>query len=305
MRAVDRTDTRTLARQPALHSTQAFAACVGARGGVAGSVSWWRQIDAPSQSLAVPPLTTHHLAVRLNGSGQMRVQDGSEPEPPPMTQGMVNLLPAGTASVWQWDGAVDLLHIDVDPQGLAALASRLAGGDVGRLHLATVSGRDDPELAMLGRWLADDEQHGIPLSQACLEAVTHLVTAHLLRHYVVLEHQQAALGVGGLPRHCLAKVHRLMESEMERPLSIQDLAAVTPYSPHHFCRLFRRATGESPHRYLMRTRIERAKRLLRESAMPLSEMAVLLGFADQSHFIRVFFRHAGRTPGAWRREAQR
>jgi len=66
-------------------------------------------------------------------------------------------------------------------------------------------------------------------------------------------------------------------------------------------RAFRRTTGLPPHRWLLRHRVEKAKALLRESALPLHDVALECGFADQSHLTRVFTRWAGQAPGTWRR----
>jgi len=79
------------------------------------------------------------------------------------------------------------------------------------------------------------------------------------------------------------------------------LARQIGFSPYHFARLFRQTTGESPHQFVLRQRIERAQRLLAEGGMPLAHVAVESGFADQSHLTRAFKRQLGLTPRAYRR----
>jgi AraC family transcriptional regulator len=65
------------------------------------------------------------------------------------------------------------------------------------------------------------------------------------------------------------------------------------------CRAFREATGVSPHQYLLRCRVEHAKRLIARG-LPLAEVAVQCGFADQSQLPRTFVGHVGTTPGRYR-----
>jgi AraC family transcriptional regulator len=83
-------------------------------------------------------------------------------------------------------------------------------------------------------------------------------------------------------------------------LSLATLAAVAQMSPTHFAHLFKQATGQTPHRYVIRCRMEQAKRLLAETDVPLSEIAYQVGCADQSHFTALFRHHVATTPKAYR-----
>jgi AraC family transcriptional regulator len=74
-------------------------------------------------------------------------------------------------------------------------------------------------------------------------------------------------------------------------------------SPDHFARLFKQATGRTPHQYVVIRRIERAKRLLRETEWPIIDLSRQVGFQDQSYFTAVFRKHAATTPKAYRDDA--
>jgi AraC family transcriptional regulator len=71
-------------------------------------------------------------------------------------------------------------------------------------------------------------------------------------------------------------------------------------SPYHFGRKFKQSTGQSPHNYIARCRIERAKTLLVEAKLPISDVAFEVGYKSQSHFTVCFGRLAGVTPAAFR-----
>ena len=76
-------------------------------------------------------------------------------------------------------------------------------------------------------------------------------------------------------------------------------------SSSYFTRLFKQATGETPHQYVVRCRIALAKHLLAETDLSLSAIGLQVGYADQSHFTALFRRHVGTTPRAYRYAAQR
>ena len=87
-----------------------------------------------------------------------------------------------------------------------------------------------------------------------------------------------------------------MQSNLGMDLRLSELAENVQMSPWHFCRMFKQSTGVPPHQYLMRERIEAAKRMLVKSRSNLDAIAATLGFADQSHLIAVFRRLTGLTP---------
>lgn len=100
---------------------------------------------------------------------------------------------------------------------------------------------------------------------------------------------------GGLSIRALGRAFDCMERHLGGPLSLDDLARAACVSRFHFARLFRVSTGHSPMAYLQLLRIERAKELLREDRVPIADIALLLGFCDQSHFSRAFRRVTGLT----------
>ena len=93
-----------------------------------------------------------------------------------------------------------------------------------------------------------------------------------------------------------------IEDNLHRDISLAELASLTHLSQSRFARGFRLSTGVPPYTWALRRRTEAAQKLLAHTAMPLSEIAIQLGFADQSHFTKVFRRALGATPAAWRRD---
>lgn len=104
----------------------------------------------------------------------------------------------------------------------------------------------------------------------------------------------------GLAPHRLTRVLSSIESRLAESIRVQELAEVVHMSPFHFTRMFKLATGQSPHRYITRLRVEEAKRLLATTDMPINRVASAVGYQTQAHFTGVFARHVGNTPKRYR-----
>lgn len=151
------------------------------------------------------------------------------------------------------------------------------------------------------------------LLSSVLPAIAHPEHAHpLFLDHVVLAmtgHIAAAYGGvvgvrehrGGLAPWQLKRAFDLMAGSLMDGPALSEVAAECGLSPRHFARAFRQSTGLPPHRWLMKHRVQKAKDLLRTRALPLADIALRCGFADQSHFTRVFSREVGAGPGEWRR----
>jgi AraC family transcriptional regulator len=106
--------------------------------------------------------------------------------------------------------------------------------------------------------------------------------------------------VNALPKWRLRRVEEYVEAHFDCGIGLSDLAKVAGLSRMHFAAQFRAATGYRPREYLLHQRIEHAKSLLSNTAMPLAEVALTVGFSTQAHFSTVFKRITSETPARWR-----
>jgi AraC-like DNA-binding protein len=106
----------------------------------------------------------------------------------------------------------------------------------------------------------------------------------------------------GLAPWQLRRATEMLRSDLSENLSLTAVASACKLSVSHFSRAFKRSTGLPPHQWIMSARIDAARDLLAHSQTPLVTVAGMCGFADQSHFSRIFWRVVGASPGAWRRE---
>jgi len=105
----------------------------------------------------------------------------------------------------------------------------------------------------------------------------------------------------GLAPWQVRRVLAYMDANLDGSIKNKDLAAIARLSVFHFNVAFRNSTGDSPHEYIIRRRMERAQGLMLSTEMSLSEIAGECGLADQAHLTRLFRRVVGESPAAWRR----
>ncbi len=99
----------------------------------------------------------------------------------------------------------------------------------------------------------------------------------------------------------LLRARDAMDRDYAQPLDVTALARIAVLSPSHFTRKFRATFGETPHQYLYRRRVERAKWLLRSTDLPVTDICYEVGYGSLGTFIRTFVRIVGETPTRHRR----
>ena len=165
--------------------------------------------------------------------------------------------------------------------------------------LSATPGESDPVLAHLGRALLPALAHPATASALYVEQVVCAMQTHLVARYHGAA-MRAARG-GNLSDLQLRRAQELLMAGMDGSVLIGDIATACNVSRSAFIRAFRQATGATPYQWLLARRVEQARALLTRSALSLAEVAIQCGFSDQSHMTRIFARHTGSTPGAWRR----
>jgi len=191
-----------------------------------------------------------------------------------------------------------MLYIYLSPALLASTAEELASCDPAGLTLVERSGFQDPLLTQIGLALWQELEQAAP-AKLYAQTAAQMLAVHLLHNYTSLPGNIEEDAQGLSPRQ-LRHTRDFILAHLNQDLSLEMLAQQVGFSPYHFARLFRQATGESPHQFVLRQRIERAKWLLRETDMPLAHVALESGFATQSHLTQVFKRYLNLTPRTYR-----
>ncbi len=106
---------------------------------------------------------------------------------------------------------------------------------------------------------------------------------------------------GGLAPWQQRRATELLRANLGGELSLLDVARECGLSPSHFAHAFKRTFGQPPHRWLVEQRLRLAKALLIDTTLPIVDIALRAGFADQSACYRAFRRDTGMSPNEWRR----
>ncbi len=175
-----------------------------------------------------------------------------------------------------------------------AAVPRIAG-----LHYEPGAGVADPVLANMAAALAPSFAVPAEASRLMVDHVLRAVCTHVALGYGGMLSQ--APRRGGLAPWQERRAKELLTARIDGEITLAELAQECDLSVSHFTRAFRRSTGLPPYGWLIAKRVERAKELLADSSLPLAELALAAGFADQSHLTRSFKRQVGTTPGSWRR----
>jgi AraC-like DNA-binding protein len=151
---------------------------------------------------------------------------------------------------------------------------------LGELALAAAAGRNDIGL----------DEVGLALAHRFVE--------------LVAGRKRSPVTASALDRRRAVEAALWLEAQSHRPVDLEMTANEVGLSAFHFLRVFSQVLGVTPHQYLVRSRLRRAARLLLEDAMPITDIAYEVGFADLSNFVRTFHRAAGMAPRDFRRVAR-
>lgn len=214
--------------------------------------------------------------------------------------GIASILPVGFAeSECEIASPVECLHIFLAPSLTAA--SALADFDIDPSRAEMVRTEvSDPFLKEVAAVLHEIiSRPPEPTDRLFVDGASAVLAAHLISKYsnVAL---RASSRSPNLPYQKLKRVLDLIECRFADEIGLDELAAEACLSPFHFSRLFHKATGVSPYRYVAERRVREAKRKLAEENLSLAEIALESGFGSQGNFNRIFRKHTGFTPGQFR-----
>ena len=162
------------------------------------------------------------------------------------------------------------------------------------------AGVNDATIFSLGSTILPAVSHVDQANRLFVDHVTLAAGIHLASTYGGLRPVARPVR-GGLAPWQERRAKEVLSSNLDGSEPLKDVARECRLSVSHFSRAFRRTIGVAPHNWLLMRRIEVAKEKLRNSRLPLAEVALACGFADQSHLTRVFTGMVGVSPSAWRR----
>ncbi|WP_417383398.1 helix-turn-helix domain-containing protein [Gimesia sp.] len=211
----------------------------------------------------------------------------------------VNLLPPGVESRWRWRNTIDSTHYQLSRALIAKVAEEAFDLDPSRVHFPVCYyDQSRPEVIATLTALRRELLTGGPGGRLCAESLANVLVVQLIRQ---MSNRQGANGgirgsSGQLKRHALRAVEEYIQDHLDQNIALADLASIAHLSEFHFARLFKKTTGLPPYQFVIHQRVERAKRLIAAGQLSLAQIAIDVGFNDQSQLNRHFKRFVGVTP---------
>jgi AraC family transcriptional regulator len=215
-----------------------------------------------------------------------------------LAPGDVNVIPTAMPYSCRWSVPTEEILLEFDPAFVETVAGHDVDGD--RLEIEPAFAAPDAILARLAILLAAEAHADGPNGSTYGEALGGAVVARLLRRHPAVRREVERRG-HPLSTTELGRIREYIDGRLEARLSLQELADLVGMDIYRFLRSFKASTGVPPYRYMLEQRLDRAKSLLADIALPIAEVALRCGFASQSHFSTAFLRHAKVTPSRYRR----
>ncbi|MBF2084139.1 AraC family transcriptional regulator [Thermoleptolyngbya sp. C42_A2020_037] len=206
-------------------------------------------------------------------------------------------VPAGQPSYWCRDKSGVIctpLHICLKPELIQQVAEA-SDIDSNRFELVHSFGQQDLQLHQIGMLILAELRSGGMMGKLYVESLTQILAIHLLRHYSNLT-QPIASPNSSFSGIQLQQAIDYIHTYLNRDLSLAELASVVNISPTYFASLFKKVIGISPHQYVIKQRVERAKVMLMKTDLAIADIALQVGFSSQSHLTQQFKRLTGVTP---------
>ena len=199
----------------------------------------------------------------------------------------------------EWVGLMNVPHLQLGISDAALMAA--CDEPNGEVELRPHRKFADSRLGALVAAVHAEMVAGFPSGRLFLDSVEQAMAVTLVNGHAV-RHRPVQIYRGGLGSARLRRIKELVRAKLEFDLSLDEMAQAVGLSTAHFARMFRKSTGETPHQFVLRQRLERAKAMLRAPDARVLDVAVACGFKTQQHFAQAFRDVWGVSPTEYRQD---
>ncbi|KAF3885214.1 MULTISPECIES: helix-turn-helix domain-containing protein [Nostocales] len=257
-------------------------------------VEYWQM---PAHELPPQLLSDYIINLHFKGMTKAEIMWDGRLLSKNFTRGEITILPPGMSCKGISLEDSDFLVLRLQPNLITQVAGEL--GYTEQIEIAPNLGVLSPQIQNIGLALKGELESGCLSGRLYGESLATALASHLLQQHSTFK-QNIESYTGGLPKYKLCKILEYINENLERELTLAELASVAEISSYHFARLFKQSTGFTPHQYVINCRIERAKKLLAEKQLSIAEIGDAIGFQSPSHFIALFRKRMAMTPKAYR-----
>lgn len=210
------------------------------------------------------------------------------------------LIPEGHDGHWDIGGPVEVSHVYLTQERLQACADVVAGGK--RAEILVRVAFEDATAASLLEILSRESVQQSPSARLFVEQAIDLLCTRLVLGHSSIDALPAPAARRGLADWQVKRVTSFMRGNLDRQIGLDDLARLVNLSRFHFCTAFRQATGHTPHQWLTIQRIGRARELLADPKLAITDIALAVGYETPSAFAASFRKVTGASPSQFRRQ---
>jgi len=244
----------------------------------------------------------HVVTLFLRGSVNLYQHRSGRSWHKTMHAGDIIVAPAGAPRILRHKEETEAVKVLLALSFVDTILETIAPERVGEIELLDYFGTRDSHIEELVRRLFAELRADALGSRLCAESLATELAVHLIRNYSTAG-RAAASPFTMFPRYKLQRVTDYIQDNLKEELTLERMSQTLSMSPYHFAHAFKQAVGLAPHRYVVKCRIDRAKSLLRDTDLSVTEIAHQVGFANQSHFSVAFHKLTGQTPRRYRGEA--
>jgi AraC family transcriptional regulator len=212
------------------------------------------------------------------------------------------LTPGGAQTFWQHSGHPEILQVYLRESLFKQASEEIYGVEAGTIDVIPRFAINDPLLEQLALAIINALEDGRAEDALYIDTAAHMMAVHLARRHSTRALPEREVSADGLTRQRLRRLIDYIESHLGGDLTLKKMAEQLELSPFYLARVFKAEVGSSPHQYVLDRRISRAKSLLRDTQLPIAEIALTAGFSSQSHLSNRFRRIVGVSPAVYRRQ---
>jgi AraC family transcriptional regulator len=246
----------------------------------------WQTIVIPHQVISLSLVTSSVEYELEGGKSKCTVRE----------QGTVTIEKRDYQQRFRWSSSASTLSVELADTVIVAVAE---GGPMTEESVPVSDAARDSRLSSLLYALENERLCGYPSGPLFTDAMEQALAAIVIS-YEGIARRRVQVYKGGMTPYQMKRVNEFVSSNLTSTITLKDLAEYVGLSTSHFCSLFRKSTGVTPHHFVLASRIAHSKSLLTDSNRSLLDVAFSSGFRTHQHFSRIFRRIVGVSPREYR-----
>jgi AraC family transcriptional regulator len=210
------------------------------------------------------------------------------------------ITPGNAETFWGHSGHPEILQVYLRDSILRQACEEIYGGDGSTVEIVPRFAISDPLLEQLALAIITALEDGRTEDTLYVDTMARLMAMHLARKHSTRVGPELRVASDGLTPPRLRRLLAYIEEHLSDDLTLKRMAAEAELSPFYLARVFKSEVGKSPHQYVLDRRIARARTMLRDTTIPIADLALATGFSSQSHLSTWFRRLVGVSPAHYR-----